>query len=995
MEDLAAVERRTQSIGRTLLASRRTGGPSILSREYWDERLMSLAMRDEAVKTQLFRFVDVLPTLRTSSSLTRHLREYLGSVSHRLPWMARPFLRWARPGSIAGNMLAAITRFNARGMASKFIAGTSTPEVLRTVDRLRKERLAFTLDLLGEAIISEVEAEQYAAAYADLLRQLPPLVSGWPDDPTLDRDAAGPIPRVNVSIKLSALYSQFNPVDPYSTADAVKQRLRPLLRLARQQGAYVHVDMEHYAFKDLTLEIFKQVLLEPEFRDWPHVGIVIQTYLPDAERDLNDLLEWVRDRGTSVCIRLVKGAYWDFETVIAEARGWPIPVYQRKWQSDDNFERQAAFLMQNHQWLRPALASHNLRSLAHGLAWAEHLGVPRDAYELQVLYGMGMDHARLLVAQGYRVRVYTPFGELIPGMAYLVRRLLENTSNDSFLRASNTSQVSTEELLMRPSDHARALPPVEPKPKPPGFTTEPATDFGIPANRDSMQRAIEHVRGGFGREYPLVIGGQRITTADTIASYNPSMTSVVIGRSASATADDARRAVEAARKAFPAWSRVPAVERAAFLDRLADRMQERRFELSAWILSECGKPWVEADADVAEAIDFCRYYAEQMRRLDQPIRCDVPGEENEYVYRPRGVVAVIAPWNFPLAILTGMSVAAVVTGNTVVIKPAEQTPVIAARLMEMCESVGFPPGVFNYLPGVGEVIGPVLVEHSEVDMIAFTGSMTVGLSIYATAARTDPRQHNVKRVIAEMGGKNAIIVDDDANLDEAVAGVAASAFGYAGQKCSACSRVIVLKEAYDEFLKRLIAASDSLKIGPADEPGSFIGPVIDDESRQRIRKYIEIGKTEGRLVLGRSVGELESRGTFIGPHIFADVSPAARIAQEEIFGPVLAVIKAGDFDEALRIANGTRFALTGGVFSRSPVHLNRARVEFAVGNLYLNRGITGALVQRHPFGGYKMSGVGSKAGGPDYLQQFLVPVNISENTLRRGFTPPEEVARVI
>jgi RHH-type proline utilization regulon transcriptional repressor/proline dehydrogenase/delta 1-pyrroline-5-carboxylate dehydrogenase len=323
-------------------------------------------------------------------------------------------------------------------------------------------------------------------------------------------------------------------------------------------------------------------------------------------------------------------------------------------------------------------------------------------------------------------------------------------------------------------------------------------------------------------------------------------------------------------------------------------------------------------------------------------------------------------------------------------KPAEQSPIIAAKLQEVFEDVGIPDGVVNFLPGVGEEIGPELVGSPEVDLVAFTGSLPVGLGINERAAHTDPRQESVKRVIAEMGGKNAIIVDDDANLDEAVQGVVQSAFGYAGQKCSACSRAIVLAEAYDEFVKRLVNATKSLKIGPAEEPGTFVGPVIDDEAQKRILNYIEIGKSEAKLALASDAGELAQSGYFVGPHIFVDVGPQARIAQEEIFGPVLAVIKARDFSEALEIANDTKYALTGGVFSRSPGNLKRARAEFEVGNLYLNRGITGALVERQPFGGYKMSGIGSKAGGPDYLLQFLIPINVTENTLRRGFAPPPE-----
>lgn len=991
----SAVEAATQRIGRELWEHLERRTPSIFEQRWWDDQILGWAMADESVKVQMFRFIDVLPTLRTRESITRHLHEYFEEVRLHLPGAARLALDVTTPDSMLGRAVAYAARRNALRMAKRFIAGLEVDEVLHSVARLRKQGYAFTLDLLGEAIISEVEADQYEEEYTRLITGLAVPVNAWPEVPRLDRDSHWPIPRVNVSIKLSALYSQFNPVDPGGTGAGAKVRLRRLLQCARRHGAYVHVDMEHYAFKDLTLQIFQEVLLEPDFRDFADVGIVIQTYLPDAGQDLRDLREWAEQRGTPVWIRLVKGAYWDYETVAAKARGWPIPVYQRKWQSDDNYERQSRFLMENYRWLRPALASHNLRSLSHGIAWAEQLRVAPGDYEIQMLFGMGTEQAKVLTETGHRVRIYTPFGELIPGMAYLVRRLLENTSNDSFLRASFAENVRIEELLMKPSDRGAT----QPAPslgqssefrQRDTFQNEPLTDFGRKDSRVRMHEALHGVAQELNRNYPLVIDGRRIDTSARIEVRNPSHSQHVVGRTASATAAHAAQAVAAAKAAFPKWSRTEPGERAEFLDALADKLNEERFDLAAWEVYECGKPWIEADADVAEAIDFCRYYAREMRRLAVPVEVDVPGEENTTNYRARGVAVVIAPWNFPLAILTGMTVAAVVTGNTVVMKPAEQSPIIAAKLMELMEDVHLPPGVVNYLPGVGEEVGPTLVNHPDVTLIAFTGSRTVGLSIYEQAAKTAEGQEQVRRVIAEMGGKNAIIVDDDANLDEAVQGVITSAFGYSGQKCSACSRAIVLESAYDDFVKRLKHAVESLTVGPAENGGTLVGPVIDDEARQRILKYIEVGKQEGRLIATRSTAGFEGEGWYVAPHVFADVSPSARIAQEEIFGPVLAVLKARDFDHALEIANGTRYALTGGVYSRSPANLRAARREFVAGNLYLNRPTTGALVERQPFGGFKMSGIGSKTGGPDYLLQFLVPISISENTLRRGFAPPSE-----
>ena len=419
------------------------------------------------------------------------------------------------------------------------------------------------------------------------------------------------------------------------------------------------------------------------------------------------------------------------------------------------------------------------------------------------------------------------------------------------------------------------------------------------------------------------------------------------------------------------------------LVRAAEAMRNRRDELSGAIIREAGKPWREADGDVCEAIDFCEYYARQSVGLFEPRRMgEFLGERDEMFYQPRGVAVVISPWNFPLAICCGMVGAALATGNPVIVKPAEQTPGIAKVLCEIFWRAGAPRDVLHFVPGEGETVGAALVRDPRVSIVAFTGSKAVGLDIMAAAGVTGDEQYHLKRVVCEMGGKNAIIVDDSADLDEAVVGVRDSAFGYAGQKCSACSRAIVLDEVYDRFVERLVEASRSLVVGDPLNPATDIGPVIDDEAAEKIRSYIEIGQREGAMAL-----QTQADGRFIGPHIFTGITESDRLAHEEVFGPVLAVIRVKDFDEALRIANGTRYKLTGGCFSRTPTHLDRLRREFRVGNLYLNRKITGALVGRQPFGGFGLSGGGTKAGGDDYLLHFVDPRVVTENTLRRGFSP--------
>ena len=522
---------------------------------------------------------------------------------------------------------------------------------------------------------------------------------------------------------------------------------------------------------------------------------------------------------------------------------------------------------------------------------------------------------------------------------------------------------------------------------PSAFHIEPLSDFSRAESRAAMKTALEHVGRQLGGDYPLVIDGHAVSPGGWIESLDPSHKTRVVGRCARATTADAEAAVAAALKAFPAWRDTEPARRAQYLFDAANVLRRRRFEMAAWQVYECGKQWREADADVAEAIDFCDFYGHEMIRLSAPRLRNVAGEDNSYFYEPRGVAIVIAPWNFPLAILCGMTTAALVTGNTVVMKPAEQSGVVAAKFMEVFREVGLPPGVLNYLPGVGEEIGPLLVGHRETALIAFTGSVKVGLLINQQAAAMAPGQRHVKRVIAEMGGKNAIIVDDDADMDEAVTGVVDSAFGYQGQKCSACSRVIVPEAKYDAFLARLVAATKSLAIGPADDPGSFVGPVIDEDAYERLNAVIVKAKAEARSAFVGDVGALASQGYFVAPHIFADVDPKSFLGQEEFFGPILAVMKSQNLGEALRIANDVPYALTGGLYSRSPAHIARVRREFRVGNLYINRKITGAIVDRQPFGGFELSGIGSKAGGPDYLLQFVLPRAITENTLRHGFAP--------
>src|SRR5271167_1041894 len=509
------------------------------------------------------------------------------------------------------------------------------------------------------------------------------------------------------------------------------------------------------------------------------------------------------------------------------------------------------------------------------------------------------------------------------------------------------------------------------------FSNEPFIDFSKPENRKAMEDALKKVASEFGREYPMYIGGQKVITAEKRTSTNPSHPSQVIGIFQTATPEMAAQAVEAVSKAFESWKRVPAAQRVECLFRAAKILRERKFEMNALICYEAGKTWPEADADTAETIDFLEFYGREMLRLAGPQQVvPMKGEKNYLVYIPLGVGVVIPPWNFPAAIAAGMTMASLVTGNTVVLKPAGDTPTVAAKFVEIAYEAGIPKDALNFLTGPGAEIGDVLVKHPKTRYIAFTGSKEVGLRISELAGKTVPGQIWIKRTVLEMGGKDSIIVDEEGDVDAAVEGVAQAAFGYQGQKCSACSRAIVSEKIYDSFVEKLVARTRKIAVGPSEDPDNYMGPVVSKSAMNTILNYIEVGKKEGRLLHGG--GRAAGDGYFIQPRIIADVDPQARISQEEIFGPVLAVIKAKDFDQALEIANNTEFGLTGGVYSKNPEKLEKAQETFHVGNLYLNRKCTGAMVGAHPFGGFNMSGTDSKAGGRDYLLLFLQAKTVAE-----------------
>lgn len=960
--ELSALERRTQEIGRQLLAHGRAQRPSVFSTRFWSDQFMGWSMRDPALKVQLFRFVDVFPMLRTSSQIYDYLTEYLGDFGVELP-------KWLTLGLTAGRMVrpvfaAAVTR-QIRALSRNFIAGADPHDALPRLRRLWDEGVASSVDLLGETCVSDLEANVYRQRYLELIETLADQMASWDASPRLERDHLGPIPRANVSVKIGAFSPRVDAIDFDGSIRALLDSLRPVLQTAARRGVLLNFDMEQHAVKDLTIELFCRACEDVGFP----AAIALQAYLKTAEFDARRLIAWAKRTGRQVTVRLIKGAYWDHETIQAELQGRPSPVWPTKAETDACFERLTGLLLSamprtaTEGGVKPALGTHNVRSIAQALAKAEHLDVPPEALEFQMLYGMADQLKAAVVGRGLRLREYAPVGDILPGMAYLVRRLLENTSNESWLRAGFFENVGDDQLLAPPWDGA-APPGASVAGGPPkaadeaDFQNEPPRDFA-----DADQRA---------RFASAVWNGEPIR----VSPESPP--------------DAVPAAVARAAAAFPAWRDTAPERRAEIVRRAAAELRNRRDELAGVMVREAGKTWREADADICEAIDFCEFYARRAVEMFQPRRLGRRlGELNDLVYQPRGIAAVISPWNFPAAIFTGMTVAGLATGNAAVVKPAEQTPEIAWAICEALWRAGVPRDVLQFLRGGGE-IGAALVRHPSVAMIAFTGSKEVGLEILEVAGHVPDQQGHVKKVVCEMGGKNAILVDESADLDEAVLGVRQSAFGYSGQKCSACSRAIVVADVYDAFLARLIEAARALVIGDPMHPGTDLGPVIDRQAAEKIVRAIEVARSEGKIELARDVpADLESRvhKPYVGPHIVSGIRPEHRTAQEEIFGPVLAVMRAADFDQALDWAGRSTFKLTGGLYSRRPSHIERARREFRVGNLYINRGITGALVGRQPFGGFGLSGTGTQAGGPDYLLHFVEPRCITESTLRHGFAP--------
>jgi RHH-type proline utilization regulon transcriptional repressor/proline dehydrogenase/delta 1-pyrroline-5-carboxylate dehydrogenase len=938
-----------QALGRTLYQRAREHPPGFYAGY---RRVLRRAIADVRLRDALFQFIDVLPQLRDHPQIAAHFHAYLGGFE--LGGMFGRSLRLAEHV-----WMAPLVKLTVARLARLFMVEEDAAALASTLKKIAHLPAGVSLDALGETVLSDAEADVYAARILKLLAWL----------------RADPTQQPDLSVKLSALTPRFDPIDLEGSLQRVLSRLEPICAAAAEAGVSLTLDMENHDSRPLVLAVFRRLAERPGVPP----GLALQAYRPDAEADLRELLSlpWSAERPLRV--RLVKGAYWDSEVALAAQHFWPSPVFTDKAATDASFERLTELLFKAGERVYPMIASHNLRSLAHAIALARSLGRSHDSWEVQMLYGMADPLAAAVIGEGARLRIYLPVGDLIGGIAYLIRRLLENTASTSVLRQAYLEDTPPGSLLAAPlaSPQEAAIEP--------GFRNTPLADFSQAEPRQAMRAALTQVAAETGRDHPLHPSLQSATATRWRDSCNPADFAHCLGRVEQAGLAHAQLAIHQAVAAFPGWRAVAVGERAGLCRAAAQIMASRRFELAAWQVLEVGKAWREADADVAEAIDCWHYYADVAERLlDWRTTRDFPGERNAMRYEALGPAAIIAPWNFPLAILSGMSAAALVSGNPVIMKPATLAQINACKLHEILLQAGFPPAVAQLVPGEGASLGALLASHPDVAVIAFTGSREAGLALLEQAHRRIPEQRRVKRVVCEMGGKNAIIVDEDADLDEAVTHILASAFGYQGQKCSAASRLITVGRVHERLLERLTDALASWPLGPPADPQFRFGPLISRQARDKAQRYLDIGRAEGELVF---LGEAPTGGHYFAPAIFAGIQPHHRLAREEIFAPILAVLHAADFAAALAWANDSDYALTGGVFSRLPQHLDAAQQQFQVGNLYLNRAITGARVGIQPFGGTALSGTGIQAGSEDYLRQFVWSRVVSSNRLRHGYVP--------
>jgi len=911
-----ALEQRIRDIGEDLLTEARRGG-RLLSSAFWSDKLMNWAMKDPAFKTQLFRFVDVFPTLKTPEVVHEHLVDFFRQPGVRPPAALRLGLK---AGSLLkGAMTGTITR-QIRSMAQRFIAGEDLDHALPTLSRLWADDTAFTITLLGEKCLCRKDVHTFQQAYLNLVARLADETATWPHRPRAETDHLGSIPRVNISIKVSSLHPHPDPVDTEGALRGLVETLRPILHEAERRGVQLHLDMEQAKLKDLIFELLRRCV---EITD-AELGVVLQTYLRSAEEDARRLIELTDRAGRQVTVRLVKGAYWDYEVAHAKHRHWPIPVWTRKSDSDACFERVLKLLVEAipraaHQpGIKLALGSHNARSIAVALALVARNDLPATAVELQMLYGMA-DQLKAAAARcSLRVREYVPVGKMIPGMAYLVRRLLENTSNESWLRAGFADNASIDQLLASPhavdqsaspgppAAPAGALPtpaPALPRPAPRHrFTGEPPRDFAQRDVRERFADAVAHIHGSApSRAEPPTAPGE---------------------------------AIDRTGAALASWQNTLPPQRGELLLRAAQTMADRRDELAALIVSEAGKAWREADIEVCRAIDFCRFFAH--------MATDVAGDGSPPDFHPRrGAVLICPPWSSPLTGACALASAALVTGHCPILGPPAAAPRCSRTVRDIFRQMGCPADAL-LLTAADDSAAVEIATDPRTAVVACAGpSEQISSLIRAASEAASPPQ-----IIVDAHGKGAAIIDASADLDDAVLGVMWSAFAHQGQAPGSCSLALVHEARYSVFIERLSDAAAELRIGDPARPGVTIGPIIDHRAYRLINDSIATMKRQARLVHATPLPErsqLIPNRQYVAPHVFADVPVSATLCRRPVFGPVLGVMKVESFPEALRRARETALTAACIVYSRKPSNLGAAREELPGRSVFLNQPITAAV----------------------------------------------------
>ena len=989
-----SLEERIQTVGTTIVRESQAWRKRQGVKRRWEEQFFEECMKDESLKNDLFQFILAYshhPSSRygllnfSNDAITpivslweKYMEKWdIGSL---VPFAPAQFLidnviEGATSQSPYGRdiLLAKGIRIGMSAMASNFIVASDIESATSNVSSATAKGVGYMYDILGEAALGPNNCDLYEEKVLRAMDHLERIYQGR-------QDKYGQ-PLASMAIKLSALTPHFDPLDSEGTKAELIPRLLTIFRRARDTNTALYIDSEHYDVRHLTYGIFKDVMERDEFKDYHHAGIVIQAYMKDSERIVHDMLGWGKKHHRRFTTRLVKGAYWDQEIADKQLRGLEPNVFMSKSETDMQFEKLTDLLLRHTDISRAAIASHNARSMVHAMELAKEYNVLSSDFEIQMLHGMGDEYVDSLLKRDVRVVKYGPVGTVTEGMKYFIRRLLENSSNQSFLRKLGID-ADPREYLKKPASNGGKK-PVMPALE---FDNYPSPDWTLPDVRDKVWTALHAMKESCAHapQEKLYINGQWREAHRTIPVRNPS-TNELIGSAAYAEHDHIDEAVACAHKAQEGWSEIGVGKRVESLRRVSQIMQDRYYALLSRLVIEGGKTIREAAGEINEMIDFVNYYSDQALDFmqDRSLQSGLLGEENYTRQEPYGVVATIAPWNFPAAIFVGQIVAALATGNAVVAKPSEKTPLVAADIARIFEEAGLPEGVFNLVTTDGEERS-YLVNHLGVAKIAFTGSYKTAKQIMQQIVSEDsPRSMN--SVIAETGGINAVIVDACSDLELAAQGILRGAFGNAGQKCSATSRVIVHEAIYDEFMGMLVRGADALVVGDASNPRTDVSPIIDRLQYNSILASLAKAEKEGAVKLTSRPYKAQGPGNYLNP-VVMEIKDWKKdvLGQTEVFGPVLGVIKYRSIEEAVKILNGTRFGLTGSIYSYDPVHVEHAVRRSQVGNMYVNKPTTGSIVGRQEFGGRKQSGTGPKAGGPDYLLAFTTPKTVSVSVADRG-----------